>query len=105
MRLVNLKEVSEYEVYEWLKNEIELTERQKEYIEENEIFRFSPFYFSKKYESKKVNPLLRLSIILIPIVYILLIVEMFFNFLIFGKWEYELKYIRWFPEWLNKIGL
>lgn len=105
MRLVNLRKVSEYEVYEWLKNEIELTERQKEYIEENEIFRFSPFYFSKKYEVKKVNPLLRLSIVLIPIVYVLLIVGMFFNFLIFGKWQYEFKYVRWFSEWLNKIGL
>jgi hypothetical protein len=105
MRLVNLKEVSEYEVYEWLKTEIELTERQKEHIQENEIFRFSPFYFSKKYETKRVNLLLRLSIVLIPIVYILLIVGMFFNFLIFGKWYYEAKHIRWFPEWLNKIGL
>jgi hypothetical protein len=105
MKLTNLREVSEYEVYKWLKTEIELTERQKEYIEENEIFRFAPFYFSKKYEVKKVNPLLRLSIVLIPIVYVLLIVGMFFNFLIFGKWQYEFKYVKWFSEWLNKIGL
>lgn len=33
MKLVNLKEVSEYEVYDWLKNEIELTEKQKEYLD------------------------------------------------------------------------
>ena len=64
----------------------------------HEIFRFAPFYFSKKYEVKKVNPLLRLSIVL---VYVLLIVGRFFNFLIFGKWQYEFKYVKW----LNKIGL
>lgn len=105
MKLVNMKQVSAHEFYEWLKNEIELTEVQKEYILENETFRWSPFYFSKKYKSKKVNPLLRLSIVLVPIVYILLIIGMFFNFLIFGRWEYEFKYIKWFPEWLDKIGL
>ena len=105
MRISNLKKVSEYEFYEWLKTEIELTERQKEYIQENEIFRFSPFYFSKKYKSKKVNPILRLSVILIPIVYMFLIIGMFFNFLLLGKWEYEFKYIKWFPAWLDKIGI
>lgn len=103
MNLLRYKRANDYEVRNWLINNIpELTKYQEEKIRDEEIIRFSPFYFYK--EPKKVNnPLIRLTIIFYPIVWLLLFIGLPINFIFTGKWGYG--GIKWFMRWTNACGL
>lgn len=105
MKLHNLEKVSNYKVQDWLKKSIpELTEYQKQRIRDDEIVRFAPFEFYKR--RKKVdNFFLRLTILFIPIVWLLLVVSLPFNFIITGRWGYDYDKLNWFTKWMNSCGL
>lgn len=103
MGLINLKQVPDYRVKEWLMKSIrDLTPFQKEWIINDEIIRFAPFKF---YERKKKvkNIYVRLSIIFIPIPFIVLFLGLPFNFIITGSWGYNR--IDWFSDWLHACGI
>lgn len=103
MKLINLKRTSDWEVIKWLEKSIpELTAYQKQKIRDNEIVRFAPFYFYER--RKKVNNVfVRLSVIFVPIAWILLVVGIPFNFFATGKWGYSK--IEWFSKWTSACGL
>jgi len=103
MRLLNLKKVPDYQVENWLEENIaEITKYQKERIHNDEIVRFAPFEF---YERRKRvdNFLIRLSIIFLPIVWLALIFGLPFNFIGTGTWGY--KKINWFSKWTSACGV
>lgn len=104
MRLLNLKQVDDFKVRNWIEKSIpELTVYQKEKIRENEIVRFAPFYFMEK--GKKVNNLfLRLSIILIIPTIAIMVILLPVNFIITGNWGYSDK-SKWIGNWITKCGL
>ncbi len=102
---MNLQKVSDYKINQWLENNIrELTKYQKECIRDEEIVRFAPFEF---YEPKKKtnSVILRLSIILMPFVFIILMIGLPFNFIITGRWGYKYEKIKWYSDWCHKCGL
>jgi len=103
--MINLKRASTSEVQSWLFSSIrDLTPYQKEWIRNEEIIRFSPFYFMK--EKKKVNNIfLRLTIIFIPFVFLFLTIGLIFNFFITGVWGFSDKKIAWYSEWISSCGL
>lgn len=103
MRLINLKRASNLEVQKWIEKSIpELTKYQKERIRDDEIVRFAPYEFYKR--GKKVdNILVRLSVIFIPIVWVLLLIGLPFNFFVTGKWGYGR--IEWYCKWATACGL
>lgn len=104
MNLRNKTKASDYEVRKWIEESIpELTKYQKTKIYQDEMVRFSPFYFYK--DKKKVNSIwLRLSIILLPVVWLSLVVFMPINFMFTGKWGYGKK-MNWFLSWIDRLGV
>lgn len=104
MRLINLKKVWDHKVIKWIEDSIpELTPYQKQRIRSDEIVRFAPFYFME--ENKKVkNVALRFSIIAMPIVLLLLITGLPFNFFVTGNWGYGKK-IQWYGKWVSSCGI
>ncbi len=105
MKLHNLKPAHDLDVSEWIQKSIpELTAYQKEKIRDNEIVRFAPFEFFKIKKPVK-NVLVRLTIILMPIVWVLIAISLPFNFLVTGQWGYGYKRMRWFMDWQHAVGL
>lgn len=102
MKLFNLEKAYSYEVNEWLEENIpDLTKYQKQRIREDEIIRFAPFEFYKK--GKKIDNIwIRLSIIFVPIVWLILVLGLPFNFILTGSWGYE--EIKWVSTWLRSCG-
>ena len=86
MRLINLKSVS----------------YQKEFIRSGELVRYAPFEFYEK--GKKINNIfVRLSIIFMPIAFIVLVFGLPINFLIKGKWGYDR--LSWYSKWVSAVGI
>jgi hypothetical protein len=105
MKLINLKRVDDYNVEKWLENSIpDLTEHQKQCIENDEIIRFAPFYFMEK-RKKTSNVFLRFTIIFMLPVIILLILGLPFNYFITGRWGYNDKMLKWYSNWTSSCGL
>lgn len=105
MGIHNYKKASNYKVIEWLENSIkELTPYQKQKIRDDEIVRFAPFEFYERRKPVK-SVWLRLTIIVMPIVWLLIFVSLPFNFLITGNWGYKYEKVKWFDVWRNSVGL
>lgn len=103
MKMVNYKEAGNREVEEWLYNHIrELTTFQKEWIRNEEIVRFAPFKFVKRPETK-TNVLWRLSVLVMPVVWVCLVIGLIFNYFFTGRWGY--KTLNWYVNWRSKCGL
>lgn len=103
MKIHNLERASDNEVCTWLFNKIpDLSPYQKEAIRQNEIVRFSKFYFYKKRQKSK-NILIRLTVLFVPFVWIILFLSLPVAFIISGRWGYNK--IEWFDKWINSVGL
>ena len=104
MNLINLQKVSDYRVQDWLDKKIkDLTPYQKEWIRNEEIVRFAPFYFMER--RKKTNTiLLRFTIVFMLPILLLLIVGLPFNFFITGSWGYNFEKMKWYSNWTSKCG-
>lgn len=102
MKLLNLREVPQRKIEKWLEdNIVEITKYQKERMRDDEIVRFAPFEFYER--RKKVdNVFVRLSIIFIPVIWIVLVAGMPFNFIVTGTWGY--KKLNWFSKWSSACG-
>ena len=104
MNLINLQKVSDYRVQDWLDKKIkDLTPYQKEWIRNEEIIRFAPFYFMER-RKKTNNILLRFTIIFMLPVLLLLIVGLPLNFFITGSWGYNFEKMKWYSNWTSKCG-
>lgn len=106
MRFSRLKRAHDFDVIKWLENSLELTDQQKQKLYDQEIVRFSPYYFYKKAEKKKVGFLWRLTLIAYPIYWILLFCFMPIKAIITGKWGYGRNFIdKFHNKWLQKLDL
>lgn len=105
MKIINLQKVSDYKIEEWLEKNIKnLTPYQKEWIRNEEIVRFAPFYFMQRRKKTK-NILLRFSIIFMFPIFLLLIIGLPFNFFITGNWGYNYEKMKWYSKWATSCGL
>lgn len=103
---INLQKASIYDVREWLRENINLTEYQKQKLLELDI-RDTNLCFYKK-TKKTTSVLLRLTIIFIPIVFLLLVLGIPINYLLTGYWAYDVrnnKLILKIYNWLGALGL
>ena len=102
MNFRNLKRANNYEFENWLVSNLpNISKSQKEAILYNEALNYSGFYIFKRV--KKVKSFwLRLSIILVPIVWLLLIILLPINFIINGTWGYGKK-LDFILDWLDRI--
>ena len=107
MNFSHFKQASDYEVKEWLFKAIpELTPYQKERIRIDEVVRFSPYRFLKRRETVKVNFFFRLTVLLLPLYFILLILGLPIKLIITGKWGYGRQFIDNFHyKWLHKLNI
>lgn len=105
MNYHNYEKVSDYKVQEWLEISIvEMTPYQKERLRNDEIIRFAPFEFYQRRKQVKYF-WIRLSVILMPIVWLLLFISLPFCYLVTGRWGYRYEAIKWFDKWRNAVGL
>lgn len=105
MNYHNYKKASDYDVLAWLERSIvEMTPYQKQKLRDNETIRFAPFEFYKRRKQVK-SFWLRLTIILMPIVWVILFISLPFNFLFTGSWGYKYERVKWFDKWRNSIGV
>jgi len=101
--LHNYKKADNIDVKNWLITKLQLTDYQKELVN-NEFIRESPFEFMEDKPIVK-NFWWRCSIILYPIVTIILYCTLPFKFLISGRWGYSYENLKWYDNWKFKIGL
>jgi hypothetical protein len=100
----NLGRASEYEVFMWIENNIELTPYQKSKFDA-EVVRLSPFYFYKVRQKETVSPLWRLTLLIYPIYLLFAYLYLPIKFLITGKWGYGRNFIDKFHlPWAKKLG-
>ena len=105
MSLHNYKKASDYKVQEWIEKSIrEMTPYQKQKLRDDEIVRFSEFEFMEKRKTVK-SFWTRLTVLLMPFVWIVLFIGLPLNFLIKGSWGYNHKHIKWFDKWRSNVGL
>lgn len=105
MDLHRYERASEYDVKNWLIENLKLTDYQKDKMYREEILRFSPFYFYQLKEKQKVSPLWRLSIIPWIIFVIVLFIGLPFSWLFTGNWGYGDKLYKFHGNWRNKLGV
>lgn len=106
MRFSNLKKASDYEVNDWLSEELELTPYQKERLINRELVRFAPFEFYKQKTKEKVSFFWRLTILIIPMYIILLYIGSIINYMINGKWGLSRTFLDKFHyPWMNKLKI
>jgi hypothetical protein len=103
MNFSNKEEVLSLEVRDWLMESIpNLTAYQKGKIRDEDFVRCSGFYFYKDREPVR-SPLWRLTILLLPFVFLMLLLSIPFLFLFTGKWGWSK--LDWFYEWTFRLGL
>lgn len=106
MNLSRLEKASTYEVNDWLKDKLKLTDYQCELLRDREIVRFSPFEFYKFKEVEKVSFLWRLTLIFVLPYFILLFVWMPIQYMITNEWGYSQNFQDKFHRpWMRKLGL
>lgn len=105
MNYHNYRRAPDSKVSDWLFKSIKnLTPAQKQKILEGEIIRLAPFEFYEK-RPKIQNFFVRLSILVYPIVWVLIVISLIFNFFITGRWGYKYEKIKWFDNWRHNLGL
>ncbi len=106
MKLSRLIEVDRYELENWLAEELNLTQYQKDKLHRDEIFRFSDFYFYKEKPEINTSLLFRLTIIFIIPFIVLMFVILPILWIFTGKWGYPERWLRvFFYNWIYKLGL
>ena len=104
MNYHNYEKTHDYKVREWIESSIELTPYQKQKLRNDETIRFAPFEFYQRRKQVK-SFWLRLSVLLMPFVFLLILISLPFNFLLTGSWGYKYEKIKWFDLWRNSAGL
>ena len=106
MEWSHLKRATQFEIKDWIEENIpELTTYQKERMRDDEMIRFSPFYFYKRAERETPNILWRLTVLVLPVYWLTMVVSLPFNMIITGTWGYGRKFIDGFhSKWMRKIG-
>lgn len=104
-RLSRLKQASDYKVEQWLIEELKLTPYQKEILRNEELVRFSDFYFFEQREKEKSNIFWRFTLPFYGVFLLLLIIFLPINFLFTGKFGYKNKLYSIVQYWKNKLKL
>lgn len=102
MNYHNYEQASDRDVINWLEESLNLTSAQKQKLY-NETYRYSPFRFFKKRKRVK-NLVVRFSVVLIPIVFLVIFISLPFNYLVTGRWGYSYDKIKWYDSWINSVG-
>lgn len=106
MKLSRLKIASYYDVEKWLEKSLELTPYQKQKLHNEEIVRFSRFYFYEHKKENKVSVLWRLTIFFYLVYIILLVCFLPIKWLFTGKWGYGDSFLYKFHyKWVHKLNL
>ena len=102
MNFRNLKRANNYEFENWLVSNLpNISKSQKEAILYNEVLNYSGFYLFKRV--KKVKSIwLRMSIVLIPFVWLILMILLPINFIITGSWGFG-KRLDFILNWLDSL--
>lgn len=103
MNFTNIEKASYLEVQSYLKKSLNLTDYQMCKMYDNDTIRMSPFEFYKR-KKKISNIWLRLSIIFLPIVWLLLFIGLPINFIITGRWGYNSKF-NFIINWLDNLNV
>lgn len=102
MKFRNLKKASNFEIADYFRDKLNITKDNYHYFKMVDYIEKAPFYFYKKKEYQP-NILWRLSILLFPLVYLVVIIGLPINFIITGRWGYGR--MNWFLKWLDNLKM
>lgn len=106
MKFSRLKQASDYEVIDWLKKELDLTDYQVHKMNDNETIRWAPFEFYKYPKQNKPFVLWRFTIIFWPIYWVLASLAVLLNWCFTGKVGIGQKFLDTFHyPWARKINI
>lgn len=106
MKFSNLKQAFDLDVYKWLEEELQLTPYQKERLRNEELIRFSPYFFYEKEDKKRISFLWRITIVFYFPYFILLCIFAPLKWVCTGNRYYGRKFMDTFHnKWVRKIGL
>ena len=98
----DLRKASTYEVGEWIRENFPISRDQYREIIEKGLIEKAPFQFFKQ-ERKENSVWFRLTILFVPIVIILLLLFLPLNYIITGRWGYNMKKTFWLIRWLDRM--
>lgn len=103
-KISNFTEVNDYEITKWFKaNGLELSSEQ--WRKFNNLLEYDYPFYTYKRSQKTSSVLMRLTIIFLPIVFIILFLYLPIQFLFTGRWGYNGNQIKWYQDWCDKLGL
>ncbi len=104
MNLHRLTQADEFEVRDWLEQELSLTTYQIEKLLDRDFIRLSPFYFYKHTKQPKSSFLWRLTLPAFLLFLILLIIFLPVRWFFTGQWGYGFGiYDKFYAPWKRKL--
>lgn len=102
----NLTKAHDYEVRDWLIKAFKFTDYQKSLLRSNEdIIRYAPFKFYKR-KPKQDNMWIRLTLVFVPLVWLIMILGLPLNFILTGIWGYpNNKVYKFIMNWFHLLRL
>ncbi len=106
MNFSNLHKAHDYEVNTWLADRLSLTPYQMDILRTKELVRCGPYRFYKQRQKEPVSILWRLTLIFVPIYWIIMFIGLPINFTITGRWGYSQTFVdKFHGPWFNKLKL
>lgn len=105
MNFSRLKQADDRDIEKWLKENLNITDYDYRKMRDNELIRFSPFYFYEQKKIKKHNFLWRLTAPFFLLFCLLVIIAMPFKWLITGNRYLSQKFLdTFYYRWQEKMG-
>lgn len=106
MNLSRLRKASQYEVQNWLIEELKLTYDQQKLMRDKELMRYGKYEFYQDKQKDKVSFMWRFTMLLVPLYIILVWTYNPLQFLFTGKWGVGQKFLNKFHyPWMSKLKL
>lgn len=107
MKLINLKEVSNFEIRDYLKKRYDLTNQQYIKMVDDDFPRHSHYYFFKEEKQMNGGFIWRLSLPLIIPYFIFLVIYIFFKWIFTGNRYFEKNsfILKFHKYWMSKLGI
>lgn len=105
-KIYNLTIAKHLEFADYLVDELELTKEQAYHLRYDGVIKYSDYYIFKEKPKAKENILLRLTILVFPIWFLILFISLPFNWIIKKQWGYSARIGEiLIGKWANKLQI
>lgn len=105
MKLSNLKQAHNFDVRDYLKKRLELTNYQSKRLYDDDFPRHSPFYIFEYEKQKNGGLLWRITLPLIIPYFIVMAIYVLFKWVVTGNRYFQEKNLKFHRFWMKKLGI